>query len=57
MRVNQFCRFTPATTCDAVMVGSTNVEPSSDEQRTATRWATNPNWSYRGDNTKYKETK
>jgi hypothetical protein len=23
----------------------------------ATRYATNPNWTYRGDNTKYKETK
>lgn len=23
----------------------------------ATRYATNPNWSYRGDNNKYKETK
>lgn len=25
--------------------------------RTATRFTTNPNWSYRGDNTKYKATK
>lgn len=23
----------------------------------ATRYKTNPNWTYRGDNTKYKETK
>lgn len=26
-------------------------------QRTATRFTVNPNWSYRGDNTKYKESK
>jgi hypothetical protein len=24
---------------------------------TATRWKVNPNWTYRGDNTKYKATK
>ena len=23
----------------------------------ATRWASNPNWSYRGDNTKYRSKK
>jgi hypothetical protein len=26
-------------------------------ERTATRWLRNRNWSYRGDNTKYKENK
>jgi hypothetical protein len=27
------------------------------ELPTATRWASNPNWSYRGDNTKYRSKK
>lgn len=40
------------------MHSNPNIEKRSpSEQRTATRFATNPNWTRRGDNTKYKDKK
>lgn len=43
------------------MVGNQGQEPMISGEtrynRTATRFTVNPNWSYRGDNTKYKEKK
>ena len=44
------------------MTGSAYLEPMSGhvrygKQQTSTRWATNHNWCYRGDNTKYKAKK
>ena len=36
-------------------VGHRPIRRPADAQ--ATRYQTNPNWSYRGDNTKYRETK